>query len=95
MRLLDPREQKDRVVRGEAEDGRGEQHGLRLLEPVDTGAVLEHEHEHAERRSDRERVHDERLNGRTTEPVNANRSVNVVSASSPSAQGMWATMLVR
>ena len=57
VRLLDAREQEDRVVGRETEHGRGEQDGLRLLEPLDAGAVLEDEHEHAERRSDRERVH--------------------------------------
>ena len=59
--LLDAREQEDRVVGRETEDGGGEQDRLRLLEPFDTGAHLEDEHEHAERRPDGEHVHDEGL----------------------------------
>ena len=60
-RLLDPREEEDRVVGREAERGRAEQDRLRRLEPGEARAPLEHEHEDPERGPEREDVHHERL----------------------------------
>ena len=94
-RLLDAREQEDAVVRGQAERDRQQherlrdlQRALRLvaqqrLEP----AVLEDEHEQAERRAEAEHVHQQGLQRQHDRAVIANRITSVVGASRQRASG--------
>ena len=76
VRLLDAREQEHAVVGGEPERDREQQHGLARLQralareaeqPLEV-AVLEDQHEQAERRAQRQQVHHQRLDRQHDRP---------------------------
>ena len=86
--LLDPREQEHLVVhrQPEREDEDHDRHphldraeGVEAEQPGQV-AVLEDPHQRAEGRAERQRVHHQRLDGTSTEPVIRNSSTNVASA---------------
>ena len=98
-RLLDPREQEDAVVGGEAEGDREQQDRHRLLERALArvveqaleAAVLEDQHEDPEDGAQVEEVHQQRLDRQHTEPVIRKRMTRVATTTIASAIGRWST----